>query len=203
MFYGGTAKEWFPLFDGLFLLFLLLLRVFLPLYIGPDRVLAGFICPDLGGGSDLIAEDLASLITMAACIFLFSIFYAVLANFQSVVQTVESSVAVTVFFDEGTTQEEIDQIGNAIASRDEVLEYTFVSAEEAWEEYKMTYFEGDEEAAAAFGDVNPLANEASYEIYMEDVSMQQELVEYLGGLDHVREVQQSESVANTLTEKEL
>ncbi|MCC8152440.1 MAG: permease-like cell division protein FtsX [Lachnospiraceae bacterium] len=144
--------------------------------------------------------SIASIATMAACIFLFGIFYSILVNFQSVVQDVESGVAITVFFDEGTTQERIDQIGAEVASREEVSNFNFISADEAWEDYKLIYFEGNEEAAAAFGSENPLANEASYEIYMEDISQQQALAEYLEGLESVREVRQSETVANTLSD---
>ena len=55
--------------------------------------------------------SLASIATISACLFLFGIFYAIVANFQHVVKDVESSVAITVFFDEGTTQDEIDEIG--------------------------------------------------------------------------------------------
>lgn len=144
--------------------------------------------------------SIASIATMAACIFLFGVFYAILVNFQSVVQDVESGVAITVFFDEGTSQERIDQIGYEIASRDGVSNFNYVSADEAWEEYKLIYFDGDEDAAAAFGSENPLANEASYEIYMSDISVQQDLVDYLEDLEDIRTVRQSESVANTLSD---
>lgn len=144
--------------------------------------------------------SVASIATMAACIFLFGVFYSILVNFQSVVQDVESGVAVTVFFDEGTSQERIDQIGYEIASRDEVSNFNYVSADEAWEEYKMIYFDGNEDAATAFGSENPLANEASYEIYMSDISVQQDLVDYLESLENVRTVRQSETVANTLSD---
>lgn len=144
--------------------------------------------------------SIASIATMAACIFLFGVFYSVLVNFQNVVQDVESGVAITVFFDEGTSQERIDQIGQEIASRDEVASFNYVSAEEAWDEYKMIYFDGDESAAASFGSDNPLANDATYEIYMTDISYQQDLVDFLNGVDNIREVRQSEDVANTLSD---
>ena len=144
--------------------------------------------------------SIASIATMAACIFLFGVFYSLLVNFQNIMQDVESGVAITVFFDAGTSQERIDQIGQLIASRDEVASFNYVSAEEAWEEYKMIYFEGDEQAAQSFGTDNPLANDATYEIYMTDISYQQELVDYLGSIDNVREVRQSEEVANTLSD---
>ena len=144
--------------------------------------------------------SIASIATMAACIFLFGVFYSILVNFQNVVHDVESGVAITVFFDDGTTQDQIDLIGREIAGREEVANFNYVSADEAWDEYKQIYFEGDEDSAAAFGSDNPLVNDATYEVYMTDISLQQGLAEYLEGLDHVREVRQSEQVANTLSD---
>lgn len=144
--------------------------------------------------------SIASIATMAACIFMFGMFYAIVANFQHVVKDVESSVAITVFFDEGTTQDEIDEIGQKIAMRPEVSSFNFMSADEAWEEYKLEYFDGDEAAAASFGSDNPLSDKANYEIYMEDISQQSSLVSYLEGQDHISKVRQSEMVANTLTD---
>ncbi|PWE85556.1 cell division protein FtsX [Eubacterium ramulus] len=144
--------------------------------------------------------SIASIATMAACIFMFGMFYSIVINFQHVVKDVESGVAITVFFDDGTTQDQIDAIGQEIAMRSEVSSFNYVSAEEAWEEYKLEYFDGDEAAAASFGTDNPLAGESNYEIYMEDISQQSSLVSYLEGLDHVSRVRQSEMVANTLTD---
>ena len=129
--------------------------------------------------------SIASIATMAACIFMFGMFYAIVANFQHVVKDVESSVAITVFFDEGTTQDEIDEIGQKIAMRPEVSSFNFVSADEAWAEYKLEYFDGDEAAAASFGSDNPLSDKANYEIYMEDISQQSSLVSYLEGQDRL------------------
>ena len=46
--------------------------------------------------------SLASIATMSACIFLFGIFYSLGVNFSNMVKEAEESVAVTVFFNEGT-----------------------------------------------------------------------------------------------------
>ena len=43
---------------------------------------------------------LASIATISSCLFLFGIFYAVLANFQNIIKTAEEGVCVVVFFDE-------------------------------------------------------------------------------------------------------
>lgn len=143
--------------------------------------------------------SVASIATMCACIFLFGLFYSIVENFQSMVKEAEEGVAVSVFFDEGISQEQIDEIGNKISKRVEVASYEFISADEAWERCKETYLGGSEEAAAGFAE-NPLINSASYEIYMKDVSMQDALVTYLESLDGVREVHHSVVVANTLSD---
>ncbi|MBO5523602.1 MAG: permease-like cell division protein FtsX [Roseburia sp.] len=144
--------------------------------------------------------SLASIATMTACIFLFGLFYAIVTNFQGAVKDIESGVAVTVFFDKDISEQRIEEIGELIRERVEVSHCDFVSADEAWENYKDIYFEGNEEAAASFAGDNPLANSASYSIYMNDVSMQATLVTYLESIDGIRDVKQSELVANTLTD---
>lgn len=144
--------------------------------------------------------SLASIATMGACIFLFGLFFSIVENFQSMVRDAEAGVAVTVFFDKGISEEQIEEIGTMIDKRVEVSKKEFVSADQAWEEFKEVYFEGNEEAASSFAEDNPLANSASYEIYMNDISMQSTLVDYLESIDGVREVKQSEVVANTLTD---
>lgn len=143
--------------------------------------------------------SLASIATMAACIFMFGIFYILVFNVNAMVQDAEESVAITVFFDEGLTEDQIKSIGEEIGKRTEIREMIFVSAEEAWESFKDVYFEGNEEYADGFSE-NPLANSANYEIYLKDISKQTSLVKYLQNVEGVRDVKQSQSVAETLTE---
>lgn len=81
-----------------------------------------------------------------------------------------------------------------------LAKYDFVTADEAWASYKDKYFEGNEAAAEGFAEDNPLANSEHYEIYLNDVSMQQTLVDYLQGLDGVRKVSYSEVAAQTLSD---
>ncbi len=144
--------------------------------------------------------SLASIATMTACIFLFGTFYALGMNFGSMVKDAEEGVAVTVFFNEGITDEQINVIGQEISNRPEVLRYEFVSAEQAWESFKADYFEGHEEAAAGFEEDNPMINSANYQVFLNDVSQQESLVEFLQGLEGVREVKQSELAAEVLTD---
>ena len=143
--------------------------------------------------------SIASIATMSACIFLFGLFFSIVTNFQAMVKEAESGVAITVFFNEGISQDQIDKIGEEIHARAEVSDYKFVSADEAWAEFKKEYLKGSEEAAAGFADDNPLANSDNYEVYMSDVSKQKDVVSFAESLDGVRKVNKSDVVAKTLT----
>lgn len=143
--------------------------------------------------------SLASMGTITACLFMFGIFYFLLANFQFMIKNAESSVGVTVFFDEGVEQAGIDTIGDMLAARPEVEKIEFVSAEEAWERFKETNFQGEENLEESFGDDNPLADSASYEIYMNDISKQSEFVKYARGIEGVRQVNSSDTTAESLS----
>ena len=139
--------------------------------------------------------SLASIATIGACLFLFGLFYSVLMNFQNIVKTAQEGVCVTVLFDEGISQERIEEIGALIDKRPEVSKKEFISADDAWNSFKEEYLQGYEDGFTE----NPLADSASYEIYMNDISMQPTLVSYLEGLEGVREVNRSEVTASALT----
>ena len=139
--------------------------------------------------------SLASIATIGACLFLFGLCYSVIMNFQYMVKTAEEGVSVTVFFDEGISDERIAEIGEKITSHTAVSRADFVSAEAAWESFSAEYL-GD--YVDGFTE-NPLENSENYEIYMNDVSRQAELVAYLESIDGVRTVNKSEVTANTLS----
>ena len=140
--------------------------------------------------------SLASVATISACLFLFGLFYAVITNFQSLVKSAEEGVSVTIFFQPGTTEEQIMDIGSKIEARDEVSKIEYTSPEQAWEYYKENWI--PEEFSDGFPD-NPLENSASYAIYMKDISQQTALVDYLNSIPEIRTVNQSELAASTLT----
>ena len=141
--------------------------------------------------------SLASLGTIIACVFLLGTFLSVALNVRSTMQQMEQSVGISVFFDEGTTEEQMQEVGNLIQARPEVERVEFESAEQAWENFKDKYFQGSD-AAEGFKDDNPLVNSSNYHVYLNQIEKQTELVNYIQGLEHVRDVEQSEQAANTL-----
>lgn len=140
--------------------------------------------------------SLASIATISACLFLFGLFYAVVANFQNIIKTAEEGVSVTVFFNVDTTDARLEEIGQDIAARLEVSEVKFISDDEAWATFGPEYF--GENYAEGFPE-NPLEGDNSYEVYLSDVSMQDALVTWLNSIPEVRKVNYSELTANTLS----
>ena len=84
--------------------------------------------------------SIASIATMAACIFLFGLFYAIIVNLNYIVEEAEKDVAITVFFNDDATQEQKDEIGEQLENKDGVLEVNYISAEDAWEKFQDDYF---------------------------------------------------------------
>ncbi len=143
--------------------------------------------------------SMASIATMAACIFLFGLFYSIVVNFSYIVEKAEEGVAITVFFEESTTKAAKDKIGEQLAATEGVLSVNYVSAEDAWESFKDDYFGESGDLADGFKTDNPLGNSDNYEVYMADVSKQKEVVEFAQSLNGVRKVNKSDVVAKTLT----
>ena len=142
--------------------------------------------------------SLASIVTIAACIFLFGIFYSIVTNIGHMAREMESTVGITVFFEQGLSESRIEEIGSQIHSRSEVESVVYVSAEEAWETYKQKYFADNPELAEGFSE-NPLANSASYQIYLHSTEDQPAVVAWLKQLSGIRKVNYSEAAAGGLS----
>ena len=71
--------------------------------------------------------SLASIGTITCCLFLFGVFFSVLYNFQTIIRSAETSVGVTVFFNDDVTEDQILNIKSVVELREEVesVDYVF------------------------------------------------------------------------------
>lgn len=146
-----------------------------------------------------ILFSLASIATISACIFLFCLFFSLAANVIHGARTAQETVGIFVFFDEGMTEDEILAAGEEIKGWKEVRQAEYTSAEEAWDTFKAQYFEGAEDLAEGFENDNPLANSASFEIFLNDISDQESVADRLEAMDGVRRVRYSSTLAAGFT----
>lgn len=101
---------------------------------------------------------------------------------------------LTVFFDEGTSDEDIQNVGNQIKSQPEVLEIKSESADEAWEKMKKEYWKNTG-TNDGFNDDNPLVNSFNYQIYVKKNYSLTRLISYIQSLEHVRGINQGNITA--------
>ena len=141
--------------------------------------------------------SIASIATMTASIFIFGAFFFIIMNVNAVREDLEQKVGVTVFFENGISDKKIEKIGDKIREITHVTEVTFTSADEAWEQYKTEYLEGNEALAEGFKD-NPLANSASYTVLVDKIENQDRVVSEIKKIDGVRKVNQSSGAAENL-----
>ena len=140
--------------------------------------------------------SLAAVGTMVTCLFLLGLFYALVSNFQNMVYNAESNVGLTVFFQEGTEEEQIATIGEKIRACKTVEKVKYISPEQAWENFQREMYGEEQSLQDTFGEDNPLKDSASYEVYLSDVSNQESIVHFIEKIDGVRKVNGSSSVAN-------
>ena len=138
--------------------------------------------------------SLASVGTIAACLFIFGLFFCLVSNFENMMKSAEAGVGITVFFEDGISDGAKKEIGAKISARKEVRDVIYISAEDAWERYKKTSLKP--ELIETFGNDNPLAGSDSYTIYVKEIEKQDELVNYIETLEGVRKINSSKNTAS-------
>ncbi len=141
--------------------------------------------------------SIASIATMTACIFIFGAFFSIIMNVNAIRTDLEQRVGVTVFMNEGVTDDQMTQIGDQIKAIDHVTSVTFTSADAAWSQYQAEYFESNPALAEGFSD-NPLANSANFTVLVDKIENQDAVVSQIRAIDGVRQVNQSSGAATTL-----
>lgn len=143
--------------------------------------------------------SLASIGTIVACLFLFGIFYSIVLNLENEITSIENSLTISVFFEEGTSENQIMNIGEVLKKIDNIDTIRYVSADKAWSDYIADVYDGDQEyVASVFGEDNPLENSSSYELTLKDISNQNKTVKEVEGISGVRRVNSSDSTAKSL-----
>jgi len=140
----------------------------------------------------------ASALTMSACIFLFGLLFLAVLNVDSVLQRTEEDVYVAVFFDEDVAPERIDEVGNLIRNRAEVLRTVYTTADEAWDEFRADFFEETELMEGIFEDDNPLSASSHFQVYIKGIEQQESFVAYASSLEGVRKVTHSADTVRAL-----
>ena len=142
--------------------------------------------------------SIASVLTMTTCLFLFGIMYFIVTNLRYMIREAEANVGITVFFNDGTTEQQMIEIRDQIEAKKGVKLVKYVSGDQAWEEFKELYL-SDQELLESFGDENPLENSSSFEIFFDTVEDQSKLTSEIKRINGVRQVNDTQQLVQALT----
>ena len=146
--------------------------------------------------------SLASVGTISATLLILGIVYCLVMNVQSFTGDLNKNLGLVAFLKSGITEQEVSQLTAQLDQRDDIDSYRYVSAEEAWDEFKQEMLGGDEIGETLMEELeedNPLANSANIEIHAKSASKQQAIVEFLVSSPLVRKVSYSANASRTLS----
>ena len=92
----------------------------------------------------------------------------------------------------------MEELGEEIRGREEVTNTVYISEDEAWDSFREDFLDSEELREGIFEGDNPLAGCDSYEVYINDISRQEEFVAYVKSLEGVGTVTHSSEVVNAL-----
>lgn len=127
----------------------------------------------------------SAMLVMCISMLIFGLFFVLGENINHIMGTVEDAQAIQVFIEDGTTDEEIDLLGEQIKQINGVdsSRVQFLSREEGFEKYLEKY--GDKAyLLEPYADVIP----DSYIINFTDLSLAQEVETAILALDNVKKV---------------
>ncbi|WP_193774559.1 permease-like cell division protein FtsX [Vallitalea guaymasensis] len=143
--------------------------------------------------------SIASIGTIAACLFIVGIFYITAANIEYTLKEAESNLGIAVFLKENITETDREAIETMISQREEVKSVEYISPEQAWEDFKKTMYENNEDLLVGFdGENNPLKNSDSFQVLIKDIDNQESLIKYIQTLEGVREINQEKNLTEII-----
>lgn len=140
--------------------------------------------------------SLASVTVLMACLVIIGLGAMLFFNINALLDTVESQNVIMVYFNEGTTDQQLEEAEEKISEISNVSEYTFISKEQALEEYVASkgedavYLEGLEE--------NPMPD--GYRVVVADLTQFDTTVDKLWTIENVESIRENSDIASKLVD---
>ncbi len=138
--------------------------------------------------------SLASVSVLMACLVIIGLGAMIFFNINALLDTVESQNVIMVYFADGTTDEQLENANTQIKSMANVQECTFVSKEEAFEDYKAS--KGEDAILFEGLDENPMPD--GYRIVVKDLNKFRATVDELWKLENVESIRENSDIAEKL-----
>ena len=145
--------------------------------------------------------SLASIGTITACLVILGIVYCLVVNLQSFTKDLDKNIGMVAFLKNEISEEEVAELSSQLSKRDDISSFKYVSAEDAWAQFKQEMLGGDEINETLMEELNadnPLANSANFEIFPASADKQDAIASFLEATPLVRKVNYSKNASRTL-----
>lgn len=139
--------------------------------------------------------SVASIATVAACVFIMSFSYCIVSNLQYILRQMEDDIGIAVFLDDDISNDRIVSIGEEIKNLEHVSSYEYISPDQALEDLKQEWDAGD--ILDGFDrETNPLSS--SFQISLDGIEYQSQVLDELNKIEGIRNIRHAQSETEIL-----
>ncbi len=150
------------------------------------------------GISGLLRNSLmtvASIATVAACIFIVTVSCCVIGNLHAMLKQLESDIGIVVFLDEDADSDLINKVSDELNKIDHVTLVTYISPQEALDGLKEEW-DADDILSGFDGENNPLPH--SFEVSIDSIENQAGILDAINQIDGIRNVKNAQAATDVL-----
>lgn len=140
--------------------------------------------------------SIASICVLMSCLVLIGCASMIFLNIESLLGRIEEENVVMVYIQDGTTDADINAMGDSFKKMDNIKEVEFVSKESAWQEQLDTMEEAQAKFFTEISSDIPLPD--AYKVTVNDLSQFDSTVDQIKQLQHIDTIRENKDLAQKL-----
>ena len=140
--------------------------------------------------------SIASICVLMSCLVLIGCASMIFLNIESLLGRIEEENVVMVYIQDGTTDADINAMGDSLKKMDNIKEVEFVSKESAWHEQLDTMEEAQAKFFTEISSDIPLPD--AYKVTVNDLSQFDSTVDQIKQLQHIDTIRENKDLAQKL-----
>lgn len=140
--------------------------------------------------------SIASICVLMSCLVLIGCASMIFLNIESLLGRIEEENVVMVYIQDGTTDADINAMGDSLKKMDNIKEVEFVSKESAWQEQLDTMEEAQAKFFTEISSDIPLPD--AYKVTVNDLSQFDSTVNQIKQLQHIDTIRENKDLAQKL-----
>jgi cell division transport system permease protein len=119
--------------------------------------------------------SVASIVTVACCIFILAFSYCIIVNIDYILENVEEDMTLSVYVHEDVADEQLKDIEQKIMAIEHVVGTTYISSEQAMEEFGAEFTENEDFLAGLTEENSEEILPRSFDISVDDIVYQDQV----------------------------